>query len=552
MADKVASFLQMIRRDRRGRLKIYLGYAAGVGKTYQMLLEGQRLKADGVDIVVGLVETHGRSDTAQLLDGLELVLPRRIEYHGITLEEMDLDAVLARRPEVALVDELAHTNAPGSRNGKRYQDVQEILAAGINVIATLNVQHLESLYDTVERATGVQVKERLPDAVLTDADQVVNVDVSPEDLQKRLRAGKIYPLARVTTALSHFFQDAHLEQLRELTLRELAAQLDAKRRESADDKNRAGADQVMVCLGSRPRENAVLLRYGSRTAGRLNRNWYAVHVQTLQDDALTADAAQQRQMADILTLANQLGATVFTFKGEKIADAILRFAQEYRIGYVIIGKPSSKSRWRRLFGQNDVAGELLRDGEDFNLIVINPRGNAQGQPVEETSGPILSPVAAAAPIAEGGLGRWVHPGAIRVWRDPIGKEQAMGELTRALAETQAGLDPEKVLVKLRERESQGSTFLNEGIALPHARIDGLEAPLVALGLCQGGVVDAQAAGSIEVVFLLLSPQEQNRSHLQLLATAARLMQNRGLRKQLANARDAEEAYAILRAWDGSG
>ena len=221
----------MIRRDRRGRLKVYLGYSAGVGKTYQMLSEGHRLKGENVDIAVGVVETHGRAETLQLVEGLELIPRRRVEYHGVVLEEMDLDGILERNPHVALVDELAHTNAPGSRNEKRYQDVQEILAAGINVIATLNVQHLESLYDLVERATGVKVKERLPDSILAEADQIVNVDIAPEDLQKRLRLGKIYPMERVTTALKNFFQDPHLEQLREFTLRELAAQLDSKRRE---------------------------------------------------------------------------------------------------------------------------------------------------------------------------------------------------------------------------------------------------------------------------------------------------------------------------------
>ena len=209
-------FLALIREQQRGRLKVYLGFAAGVGKTYEMLQEGQRLRRQGVDVVIGVVETHGRAETAAQVADLEQVPRRRIEYHGVTLEEMDLDAILKRRPTIVLVDELAHTNAPGSRNGKRYQDIQELLQAGINVISTLNIQHLESLYDIVEQATGVKVKERVPDYVLGLADQLVNVDLSAEDLRERLKSGKIYPQERVERALGNFFTDENLSRLREL------------------------------------------------------------------------------------------------------------------------------------------------------------------------------------------------------------------------------------------------------------------------------------------------------------------------------------------------
>jgi two-component system sensor histidine kinase KdpD len=222
-------FLDLIRRQQRGRLKIYLGFAAGVGKTYDMLLEGNRLRRQGVDVVIGFVETHGRAETIAQIDKLEQVPRRRMEYRGIVLEEMDLDAVLARRPTIALVDELAHTNAPGSRNPKRYQDVEEILRAGINVVTTLNIQHLESLHDIVERATGVRVKERLPDYVVTMADQIVNVDLSAEDLRERLVAGKIYPAERVQTAMENFFAPEKLTQLRELAMEEIAFRLDRAR-----------------------------------------------------------------------------------------------------------------------------------------------------------------------------------------------------------------------------------------------------------------------------------------------------------------------------------
>ncbi|MFA4903321.1 MAG: histidine kinase [Desulfobaccales bacterium] len=369
--DKALSFLRLIRRAQRGRLKVYLGYGAGVGKTWQMLKEGHRLQKEGIDVVAGLVETHGREETAQLIEGLEVVPRRQVQYRGITLEEMDLDAVLARRPEVALVDELAHTNVPGSKNGKRYEDVQDLLSAGIHVISTLNVQHLESLYDTVEAQIGVRVYERVPDAVLAEADEIVNVDLAPEDLQQRLREGKIYPHERVSTALENFFKRANLNQLRELTLRELAAQIDLKRRAEPEEEHDTAPDQVMVCLSSRGPNSAALLRYGSRLAGRLNRNWYAVYVQTPQEEPTAIDATTQRQISDTLTLAKQLGAQVFPFKGEDVAETILHFAKEYRVGHIVIGKPGPLPAWRRWLGGKTIVEQLIRKGHGITIVVVD-------------------------------------------------------------------------------------------------------------------------------------------------------------------------------------
>jgi two-component system sensor histidine kinase KdpD len=369
--DKALSFLRLIRRAQRGRLKIYLGYGAGVGKTWQMLQEGHRLQKEGIDVVAGLVETHGREETTQLIEGLEVVPRRQVQYRGITLEEMDLDAVLARRPEVALVDELAHTNVPGSKNSKRYEDVQDLRSAGIHVISTLNVQHLESLYDTVEAQIGVKVYERVPDAVLAEADEIVNVDLAPEDLQQRLREGKIYPHERVSTALENFFKRANLNQLRELTLRELAAQIDLKRRGEPEEEYDTAPDQVMVCLSSRGPNSAALLRYGSRLAGRLNRNWYAVYVQTPQEEPTAIDATTQRQISDTLTLAKQLGAQVFPFKGEDVAETILHFAREYRVGHIVIGKPGPLPAWRRWLGGKTIVEQLIRKGHGITIVVVD-------------------------------------------------------------------------------------------------------------------------------------------------------------------------------------
>ncbi len=368
--DKALSFLRLIRRAQRGKLKVYLGYGAGVGKTWQMLQEGRRLKEEGVDIVVGLVETHGRVETAKLLEGLEVVPRRQVQYRGITLEEMDLDAVLARKPEVALVDELAHSNVPGSKNPKRYQDVEDLLRVGIHVISTLNIQHLESLYDLVEAHIGVKVHERIPDTVLAEADDIINVDISPEDLLRRLREGKIYPPDRVAVALENFFKRVNLDQLRELTLRELASQIDSKRRTEPEDNPEAAPEQVMVCISSRGPNPAALLRYGSRLAGRLNTTWYAVYVQTSREESTVIDAATQRQLSDSLTLAKQLGAMVFPYKGEDVAATILHFAKEYRVSHIIIGRPGRLPAWKRWLGRKTVAEQLIFAAPPGVTIVV--------------------------------------------------------------------------------------------------------------------------------------------------------------------------------------
>jgi two-component system sensor histidine kinase KdpD len=362
-------FLTLIRQQQRGRLKIYLGYAAGVGKTYEMLQEAHRLKRLGVDVVVGIVETHGRADTAALIGDLEQVRRRRIEYRGVVLEEMDLDALLARRPNVALVDELAHTNAPGSRHAKRYQDVEELLRAGINVISTLNVQHLESLYDLVEKATGVKVKERLPDYVLGLADQLVNVDLSAEDLRERLEAGKVYPSERIQAALQHFFTEANLTRLRELALGEIAHRLDQRRRSQAEGGDPGGPDRVMVCLSSRSPNPDALLRKGVRLADRLDAPWYAVYIQTPAESLERVDAAVQRRIGNTLALAHQLGGVPMTFKGGDVVSTIAAFVKEYGITHVLLGR-TQRSWFRRWFGRSVLEG-LLRIVPGVDVIVVD-------------------------------------------------------------------------------------------------------------------------------------------------------------------------------------
>jgi Osmosensitive K+ channel histidine kinase len=378
--DTPDKFLSMIRSSRRGRHKIYLGYCAGVGKTMQMLKEALRLRdVEKLDVVIGLLETHGRVETAACKEDLEEVPRRKIVYRNMEITEMDVPAILRRHPQVVLVDELAHTNAPGSKNSKRYQDVEELLEAGIHVISTLNVQHLESLYEIVEKNTGTRVKERIPDWVVTRADEVVNVDVSTTDLRERIRSGRVYPRERIDAALENFFQDDNLQQLRELSLRELAAQLDLKFREKKDPEEleeSTNLDQVLVCLSSRSPNADALLRYGSRLAGRLNRNWYALYVQTSNETATRIDAETQRRLGNTLELARQVGATVFTFKSDDIVGTILQFAREHRVGHIVIGPSARKLSWLdRLRGKSTLLEQLTLANRDFKIVVTENAGS---------------------------------------------------------------------------------------------------------------------------------------------------------------------------------
>jgi two-component system, OmpR family, sensor histidine kinase KdpD len=548
--DRADAFLRMIRRSQRGGFKVYLGYAAGVGKTWQMLQEGHKLKEDGIDVVIGLVETHGRADTAKLIEGLE-VIPRRSQiYRGIALEEMDVDALLRRNPQVALVDELAHTNVPGNRNAKRYEDVEDLLAAGIHVITTMNVQHLESLYDTVERAAGVKVRERLPDNVLAEADQIVNVDLTPEDLQARLREGKVYPAERIGTALSNFFQTSHLENLRELTLREMAAQIDLHRHETPEEAGGVTPDQIMVCLSSRGPNSEKLLRYASRLAGKLNRNWFAVYVQTPAEEATVIDSKTQRLLSGTLTLAKELGAMVFTYKSEDIAGTILRFAREYCVGHIVLGSPAPVPFWKRIIGRRSLPERLMEEARGMTVVILDTLLQEPGPPPvvrEEIPPPAIAPRLSAeeTPFL---LGSFLNEEGIVLWGEPVDKNTVLERLVRSACPD--GLQDE-ALQAVRAREAQGSTFFNEGVAFPHARLAGLARPLVALGLTRGGVPDAAVEKPVEYVFLSLSPLENPEIQVRILALAARTLQNRQLSQALRAAADAREVHLALKSWEES-
>ncbi|HEV3030971.1 MAG TPA: histidine kinase [Polyangia bacterium] len=378
-------FLELVERGKRGRLKLYIGFAAGVGKTYRMLEEAHALKKRGVDIVIGFIETHTRVETAALVEGLEVVPRRQVEYRGVVVEEMSLNNILKRNPAVVIVDELAHTNVPGSRNRKRYQDVLELLDAGINVIGAFNVQHLESLKDVVERFAGIPIRETVPDSFLKQADQVVNLDLSVEDLQERLRAGKIYGADKVGWALEHFFKDANLEHLRELALREVAESVErasARRPPTADASAQAVIDRagqgtrVMVCISSASPRGAVLVRKGSRLAGRLSTDWFVVFVETPQETPDRIDSAAQRILMTNTDLARELGAEVVRLRSADPAHAILEFAFSHSVGHIVVGR-SYQASWKQLLGRS-LPLRLVREANGLDVHVVSTEEEVNG------------------------------------------------------------------------------------------------------------------------------------------------------------------------------
>ena len=371
-----SDFLALVRQRERGKLKVYIGSAAGTGKTFRMLQEAHELRRRGVDTVIGYVEPHGRAETIAQIGDLEVIPRQRIAYRGVTLEEMAVDAIVARRPLVAVVDELAHSNVPGARNGKRWQDVMLLLDEGINVITAVNVQHLESLNDVLQRELGVTIRETVPDWVVGQADQVVNLDISSEDLRQRLREGKIYQADKIPTALANFFTHENLTTLRELALREVASTVDRTREEivrRATNGATAGArrtvDRVMACLSSDPPLSRVLLRKASRIAGRLNSDWFCVYVQTPDERADRIDSTRQRRLVDNIQLAQSLGAEVVTLRGDDVAGALARFAAERGVTLAIVGE-TRRSRWHRL-GHGALVDRLLARAPGLDVLVVS-------------------------------------------------------------------------------------------------------------------------------------------------------------------------------------
>jgi len=378
------SFLELVRQRDRGKLKLYIGSAAGTGKTYRMLQEAHEMRRRGIDIVVGFVETHGRADTEAQIGDLEVVARHRIAYRGVALEEMDVDGVIGRHPQVAIVDELAHTNVPGSRNEKRWQDVMLLLDEGINVISAVNVQHLESLNDVIQATLGVTVRETVPDWIVGQADQVVNVDISAEDLRERLREGKIYRQDKIQVALTNFFTDENLTTLRELALREVASSVDRSREAIVRREENGGTaparktvDRVMACMSSDPPLSRVLLRKASRIAGRLNSDWYCVYVQTPEERPDRIDSSIQRRLVDNIQLAQSLGGEVVKLEGDDVAAALSRFVAEHGVTLAIVGE-TRRSRWYRL-RHRSIVDRLLAISSGLDVLVVSAADRAEAR-----------------------------------------------------------------------------------------------------------------------------------------------------------------------------
>ena len=353
----------------QAKLRVYIGAAPGVGKTYQMLEDAHLMRKQGIDVVIGLIESHGRKDTQDQVRDLEVIPRRSIPYRSVVLEEMDLDAILARHPNICLVDELAHTNVPGSRNRKRYEDVLELLDAGINVWTAVNVQHLETLNDSVSRSADVQIRETIPDSFLKRADEVVNVDITVEELRSRLKQGKIYAQEKIEQSLANFFRKGNLNMLRELALRTTAEQVGNR---AAEYRRTQGLEQapipekVMVCLSTRPGTER-LLRVGARIAGRLASNWYAVHV-TKPDDKGHGDPEAYHRLEEYRRMARDLGAQVVSLVDRNVSDALIRFAQQENISHVVFGQPV-RSRWDILL-RGSVLNRFLSEVRDVTVQVV--------------------------------------------------------------------------------------------------------------------------------------------------------------------------------------
>ncbi|WMT87159.1 sensor histidine kinase KdpD [Pelagibacterium sp. 26DY04] len=366
------ALLDQAQRETRGRLKIFLGAAPGVGKTYEMLISGRARKDEGIDVVIGVVESHGREETQALIEGLETIPRRRIDYRGQQLEEMDLDAVLARRPQLVLVDELAHTNAPGSRHPKRHLDVLDILEQGIDVYTTLNVQHIESLNDVVAQITGVRVRETVPDMVIDRADDVEIIDITPEDLIKRLHEGKVYLPETARRAIGSYFSPGNLTALRELALRRTAQRVDQQlvshMQANAISGPWAAGERVLVCIDQNA-SAAALIRYGKRQADRLRAPWSVLHVETA--DSLHLPEKDKDRIAANLRLAQQLGGVPMTLPGRDIAREILRQAYQTNVTHIVVGR-STRPRWRELMG-GSVPSDLIRHAGDISVHVVSGR-----------------------------------------------------------------------------------------------------------------------------------------------------------------------------------
>ncbi len=369
--NSVKHFMELIRQSRRGKFKIYIGMSAGVGKTYRMLQEAQTLLRNGIDVKIGYVETHGRRETEDLMDGLPLIPRRKLFYKGKELEELDVPAILHLRPEIVIVDELAHTNIEGSKNAKRWQDVMDILDAGINVISAVNIQHIESLNETIKNITGIEVAERVPDNILNTADEVVNIDLTADELITRLKEGKIYAKDKIQIALTNFFQAEKILQLRELALKEVASQVERKIETEIPRNIQSRQERVMCCISSNSDIAKTVIRKTARLASYYNAKWYVLYVQTPSESADNIGLAAQRHLINNFKLATEMGADVVRVKNANVGKGILEAAEEKKITTLCIGKPHISLI--KLILRTAIFNELLKKlgQSDIDLVILS-------------------------------------------------------------------------------------------------------------------------------------------------------------------------------------
>ncbi|SFI37773.1 histidine kinase [Halpernia frigidisoli] len=364
-------FLDLIQRSKRGKFKIYIGMSAGVGKSYRMLQEAHSLLSNGIDVKIGYIETHNRKETVALLDGLPLIPRRKLFYKGKELEELDFQAVINLRPEVVIVDELAHTNIEGSKNQKRWQDVLDILDAGINVISAVNIQHIESLNEAVKSITGIEVQERIPDSVLKRADEVVNIDLTAEELIDRLKAGKIYDQSKIQTALNNFFKSEQILQLRELALKEVASQVQRKVETEVSVIKNLRKEKILACISSNEMTAKKVIRKAARLANYYNSSWYLLYVQIPKESADKIALDKQRFLINNFKLATELGAEIIKIQSNSVTEAIIAQCEERKITTVCIGKPHL-NLWKFLTGTNTLRSLLNKLAkENIDLVILS-------------------------------------------------------------------------------------------------------------------------------------------------------------------------------------
>jgi len=366
--NNVQHFLALIKKSRKGKFKIYIGMSAGVGKTYRMLQEAHALLRNGVDVKVGYIETHNRKETHDLLEGLPVIPRRKLFYKGKELDELDVQAVIALRPEVVIIDELAHTNIEGSKNEKRWQDVVEIIESGINVISAVNIQHIESLNEEVKEITGVEVAERVPDSVLRMADEVVNIDLTSDELITRLKEGKIYAPEKIQIALNNFFKGEKILQLRELALKEVASQVERKVETEVPGKVIMRHEKFLACIGSNEETAKAVIRKTARLANYYNSKWFVLYVQTPKEHADKIGLAAQRHLINNFKLATQLGAEVIKLKMTNVTKGIIQVAEERQITTICIGKP--RLNLFRIILSTAIFNQLLNKLKAYDIDVV--------------------------------------------------------------------------------------------------------------------------------------------------------------------------------------